>query len=347
MVKKSNSGKKQNLFLLFIVMGIVLFVVIFFSVINEVNGVGEENIPCVVTVPDGAGTNSIAPLLAENNIIDKPFLFKLYAKILGTPIYQKGPHSLNPSMGYKEIIKKLTGPPDASNEKVKRISIPEGYEMWKIFQLLSENGLGDYQTFVNEANYGKFNYSFVDQIPRSENRLEGYLFPATYIFSTDKTEHEIIDEMLLSFAEKVIPIYNDAKSAYYLDEIITMASIIEREAASVEELSVVSSVFYNRLKADMNLESCATVQYILQERKKILSNSDVAIDSPYNTYMHKGLPIGPISSPGLAAINAALYPDNTDYLYFVSTADGAKNIFSSTYDEHMQKNQEIHGIQTP
>ena len=113
---------------------------------------------------------------------------------------------------------------------------------------------------------------------------------------------------------------------------VTLASIVEREGASVEEFKTVSGVFHNRLKRKMKLQSCATVQYILKERKPVLSNADTQIKSPYNTYLNAGLPVGPIAAPGAAAIWAALYPEDTDYLYFV-LKDG-KHIFSRTYEEH-------------
>ena len=113
-----------------------------------------------------------------------------------------------------------------------------------------------------------------------------------------------------------------------------MASMVEREAASTEEMSTVAGVFYNRLKKDMKLESCASVQYILKERKTVLSTADTKIKSPYNTYLNSGLPVGPISSPGKASLEAALYPEDTEYMYFVLGKEG-KHIFSKTYEEHL------------
>ena len=121
-----------------------------------------------------------------------------------------------------------------------------------------------------------------------------------------------------------------------MDEVVILASIIEREAGNEGEMGKVSSVFHNRLNIDMPLQSCATVQYILKERKSVLSVEDTKIDSPYNTYMYKGLPKGPIASPGKAAINAALYPETTDYLYFKVTSDGV-TVFSKTLEEHNSK----------
>ena len=125
-------------------------------------------------------------------------------------------------------------------------------------------------------------------------------------------------------------------------EVITLASIIEREAATVAEQPKVGGVFRNRIDDGMKLQSCATVQYILEERKSVLSVSDTQIDSPYNTYLYSGLPAGPVASPGKSAIEAALYPEQHDYYYFVAKADGSAHIFSRTFEEHeraMAENQ--------
>ena len=179
---------------------------------------------------------------------------------------------------------------------------------------------------------------FTKEIPNRENRYEGYLFPDTYEFDASATGEDITKRMLLRFSEIWTDEYkNRAKElGMTMDEVVILASIIEREAGNEGEMGKVSSVFHNRLNIDMPLQSCATVQYILKERKSVLSVEDTKIDSPYNTYMYKGLPKGPIASPGKAAINAALYPETTDYLYFKVTSDGV-TVFSKTLEEHNSK----------
>lgn len=134
-----------------------------------------------------------------------------------------------------------------------------------------------------------------------------------------------------------MPIYNASGTTDSVDYIVTMASVIEREAASDDEKKTVASVFNNRLYEGRKLESCATVQYILHERKPVLSEQDTAIDSPYNTYKYKGLPVGPIASPGLASIRAAIKPVDTEYMYFVADPNGTKNYFSRTFEQHQDK----------
>lgn len=311
--------------------------------VRDMLGAGGDDKNYVVDIPEGAGTSSIANLLRNRGIIRFPTAFKLYARATGEPLYQKGRHTVNPSMSYKELMEKLGGAPDRDEAGTRRVVIPEGYELRQIVDLLVEKGLGSREAFMEEIEHGSFDYAFIQKIPSRENRLEGYLFPDTYLFSVEETEHQIIDRLLATFNERVMPLYESIRSPYNLDQIIILASMIEREAANEEEQPLVSSVFHNRLDRGMRLESCATVQYILKERKPVLSNADTDIDSPYNTYRNKGLPIGPIASPGLGSVEAALSPADTDYLYFAATADGSQNLFSETFAEHSQKVQEIQG----
>lgn len=319
--------------------GLAVVLIGLVSVLSDVGGIGKDK-DLVVEVPEGAGTAGISRILKENKVISYPGAFRLYTKIGKAPLWQKGKHIVNTSMSYRQILQKLQAMPDIAPDTC-RVVIPEGYELRQIVDLLVENGLGKRETFWQEIEQGDFDYPFIAQIPERENRLEGYLYPDTYMFSAEESEHQIIDKMLDAFSQKVMPLYEESGSGESLDKILIMASVIEREAANDEERPQVASVFYNRLRIGMKLESCATVQYILKERKEILSNQDTAIDSPYNTYKYEGLPIGPIAAPGRASVQAALYPANTEYLYFVATADGSKNLFSKTFEEHNQKTVEI------
>ena len=333
--KGNRNNKKFQLIIASVVAAVVLLCVLL-SVVFDVLGVGS-NREKMVTVPKGAGLSAIAEVLEEEGIISYPSLFKLKVKSSGGEyVFQMGSHMLSNSMSYGEIIQKLTGPPDVAFDESVKVLIPEGYEIRQIAEVLEEKGLADSEEFIRETEQGEFDYAFIDGIDRSENRLEGYLFPATYDIIPGESEHEIIDRMLKAFEIAVIPIYEQSGTEMSLDEVITMASLIEREAANDSERGLVSSVFYNRIKADMTLSSCASVQYIIKERKPILSNSDIKIKSPYNTYINKGLPIGPIASPGEKSVRAALNPDETDYMYFVALMDGSKNVFSKTGEEHLR-----------
>ncbi len=321
---------------------VIAMIVFALSAFMEVKGIGGQKKVYEVHIPNGAGSSAVAKILKERDIISYPLLFKVYTRFGGTPVYQKGGHNLSPDMSYEQIIAKLESAPDFETG-TKKIVIPEGFELRQIVELLVEKGLGTKDGFTKEIEHGDFGYDFIDIINPRENRLEGYLYPDTYMFSVDETEHQIIDKMLSAFKEKVVPVYNSISTPYSLDQIVTMASVIEREAANDEERPLVASVFYNRIEKGMKLESCATVQYILKERKEILSRDDTAIDSPYNTYMYEGMPVGPIASPGLNSIKAALEPADTNYYYFLATSDGEKNLFSETFEEHNKKLNETQG----
>jgi UPF0755 protein len=310
-------------------------------VVSDMAGGGNDE-GFVVEIPEGAGSQSIAEVLEKYTIIRYPMAFRMYVRIQGTPVWQKGKHTLSTAMSYGAIVKKLQSPPDVQPD-IRKVVIPEGYELRQMIDLLVENGLGERESFMTEVETGIFDYTFIKQIPVRENRLEGYLYPDTYLFSVEETEHQILDKMLAAFEQKVMPVYDGANTETGLDKILTLASVIEREAANDEERPKVASVFYNRLNIGMKLESCATVQYLLKERKDVLSLADIAVDSPYNTYKYTGLPIGPIASPGIASIKAALYPADTNYLYFVATADGEENLFSETFQEHNQKTIQTQG----
>lgn len=303
----------------------------------------SSNAEIIVEIPSGAGLNAISATLHEQGIIKHPKYFRMIAGRDSSRIYQKGRHTLKPSMSYTEILDKLVQPPDGGVTDVVKVVIPEGFELRQIAEELENKGLVSREKFMAEAEKGDFDYNFIKNIRRKENRLEGYLFPATYTFEQGTSAHDIIAAMLKKFNEVVPPLVEKSSTDFNLDEIVTLASIIEREAVGDSERGKVSSVFYNRLEKDMTLSSCATVQYVIGERKAILSNEDIKINSKYNTYKYKGLPVGPIASPGEKSVMAALHPDDTDYLYFAARMDGSGNVFTKTGEEHMQTVNELQG----
>lgn len=307
--------------------------IIGYKVMGDVTSV-DISTNTFITINSGWGINKTAQKLEEEGIIKYPKVFELVAMSMGLDnAVQPGKIEIKPDMSYKEIILELT---KADRDTIKVI-IPEGYEIRQIADVLEAANLINREEFFAELDPAKYDYKFLEGIPVRDNALEGYLFPATYNFSSTMTEHEIIDEMLSVFDKNFKPEYYDrAKElGMTVDEVIIMASIVERESNSSEDRNKIAGVFYNRIEQDMRLQSCATVQYILQERKEVLSTKDTQIDSPYNTYKNKGLPIGPIASPGAACIEAALYPEETEALYFVLGSDG-KHIFSKTHEEHVE-----------
>ena len=315
----------------------LVFVIYLCSLIGDVFGmtIGDGKI-CTVDIPAGSGTSHIAKILKNEGIIRHPIAFKIYEKLDGDNMFQQGRHSIGKGQSYKQIIKILNQNPENTVLETATFVVPEGFENWQIAELLEEKGLADKKEFLKLLDEGDFPFDFIGGIKRKENRLEGYLFPATYEVFVGESEYDIICRMLKAFTDNILPLYNEAKTDYTLDQIITMASLVEREAANDGERGKVASVFYNRLEIGMTLGSCATVQYIIKERKDVLSNSDTKIKSPYNTYINPGLPIGPIASVGVGSVKAALYPEKTDYLYFAAKSDGSANVFSKTHAQHIE-----------
>jgi UPF0755 protein len=208
---------------------------------------------------------------------------------------------------------------------VYKITIPEGYTSIQIAELLDKKEIVEKESFLKLVKYG-------------EKSWEGYLFPDTYEVPKKFGAENMFKLMLSNFEQVAVDnkLINKAEqTGFTMDEIITLASIIEKEAQFAEEKRQISSVFHNRLKIGMKLQSCATIQYILGKPKEILEESDLEIESPYNTYLYKGLPPGPICNPGIDSIIAALEPANEDYLYFV-LGDNGRHIFSKTYEEHLK-----------
>lgn len=285
-----------------------------------------------IVVP-GMSTTAIASALEKSGLIGSSFLFKQKSKWQGYDgRYQAGTFHLSPSMTMEELMEALM---DAQEETV-RFTIPEGYTIRQTAAALAEQGLVDEQEFLRLLEKGNFDYRFMAEAGKGTERLEGFLFPDTYDVFVGASEQDIIEKMLSRFDEVFLPEYYDR--AKELDrsvlEIITIASLIEEETRAPEERKLVAGVIYNRLEIGMKLGFCSTVQYLLGEPKEQLLYSDLEIESPYNTYLYAGLPPGPIASPGKECILAALYPEETDYLYFVLKAYGSnEHHFAVTSEE--------------
>ena len=282
-----------------------------------------------VTIPSGSGTGQIGQTLEEKGIIVSANKFKLWSRIKGYDSkYKAGTYSLSPSMDLETIADIIVG----GKVNTVNFTIPEGYTIYQTARAIADKGLGDYNTLVSLIETADFDYDFLNGAQDNKNRLEGYLFPNTYTIDEGMSEEQIIRVMLSQFEKQPYKTYGDARSKYSLNDIITIASIIERECKVDEERPLVASVIYNRLAKGMPLQMCSTVQYVLGKQKEVLTYADTKIESPYNTYINAGLPPGPICSPGLAAVQAALNPADTDYLYFVLSEklDGTSN-FSSDY----------------
>lgn len=306
-------------------------------------------VPCereeIVIIPERAGTEEVSSLLAEKGLIRFPIAYRLYAKFRSFgENYLSGEFQLNASMSYDELRMALS-PKKSSRAQIK-ITIPEGLTTDEIIEIFVSQGIGTKEGFVNTIqNGGDFGYDFIAEIPENEERtyrLDGYLFPDTYFFYADSTETEVIAKLLNAFNRKFDEELRAAakEKGYTVDEILRVASIVEREAYYRSDMPAIASVFLNRLKSKSfsRMESDATVKYI-----KTISGDTGAptaedidtLDHPYNTYKIKGLPPGAICSPGYDAIFSVVYPAETKYYYFVSAKDGS-TVFSKTYAEHLR-----------
>ncbi len=227
----------------------------------------------------------------------------------------------------------------ARPEKV--ITIIEGWNIKQIDNYLSEQGLAKDQKIATfKVKDYQADYSFLADAPAKAD-LEGYLFPDTYRVFASTTADEIVRKMLDNFESKVNQemLTEISRQKKTLHQVVTMASIVEKEVTSRKDMKIVAGIFWDRIKNGQALESCATLAYILGENKPQYTYEDTRIDSPYNTYINRGLTPGPIANPGLNAISAAIYPTYTDYNYFLSRPDTKETVFSRTYEEHTANKQ--------
>ncbi len=295
----------------------------------------------LVTVRSGATTTSIGKLLLEEELIQSEWAFKLTSKEMDVDGKMKaGDYMLSKSMPLEDIINKLVNGEVYVNTFT--FTIPEGFEIRQIVDRLESEALIDRETFMNELENGVFDFSFLEEL-EERNNFEGYLFPDTYEMKVGSSEHDIINRMLSRFNQVFEEKYYSKMEELNLtmNELITLASVVEREAQAKEEFPLVSSVFHNRIDQNMLLQSCATVQYVLGERKARLTYADIEVDSPYNTYVNAGLPPAPIASPGKLAIESALYPEESEFLYFVVKKGGnGTHVFSKTLNEHNRAKEE-------
>lgn len=288
-----------------------------------------------VEIPLGTSPYRVAQILADYEVIRHPKVFYYYARFKGlSHQFKAGLYTLDAAWPAEEIARALTR---GGRAAAVTVTIPEGFTLEQIADRVAAANLVSREEFLAAAAAGEFHYDFLAGVPAGEKRLEGFLFPDTYQFRAGATAEEIINTMLRRFGQIYNEEYRHRAQELGLStlEVVTMASIVEREAKLDEERPLVAAVFYNRLKKSWKLESCATVQYLLDEPKEELLYEDLEIDSPYNTYKYYGLPPGPIASPGKASLEAALYPAEVDYLFFRANPDGS-HTFSRTLAEHNQ-----------
>jgi len=281
------------------------------------------------TISDGESTQDISDRLKKDGLIRNSLIFTVYLKYKGkSSSLQVGDYTLNTKYSALEVMEILTKGKVTSG----KITIPEGWTKKQIGEELVKKGIGSKEE-VETALNKKYDRKFLGESP--SGNLEGFLFPDTYFLSSRAKPGDVIEKMLDEFGKKAdsdIRSKTEKEGLSYYQTLI-LASIVEREVVTKEDKRKVAGVFLNRLNSGIRLDSCATVEFVLGTKKRILSEEDIAIDSPYNTYRVDGLPPTPISNPGLDSIEAVLNPEETDYIFFFSGRDG-KTYFSKTSDEH-------------
>ena len=283
-----------------------------------------------VTIDPGQPFHTTIKSLYKEKIIEHPFRFKLLARIKGYERTVKaGEYLLSPSMTPIEILDILK----KGSVFLYKITIPEGYTVYQIASVIEKAGLGTEKLFTASAT----SKSLVQKMGIDAETFEGYLFPDTYFFPKNTSCEKIISIMVKRFWSAFTPeLQNEAKkTGLSLHQIITLASIIEKEAGNHDELSIISSVFHNRLKKKMRLESDPTVIYGIRDFDGNITRKHLRAHTPYNTYIIQGLPPGPIANPGIKSIKAAIYPSKTNYFYFVSRKDKTHQ-FSTNIKDHMK-----------
>jgi len=306
----------------------------------------EAGLPVQVEIPEGAGTREIAEILAENGVIENAAMFRLRTRtgdIDGK--LRSGIYDLATGMPYEAVIEKLlAGPPIP----YVTVTIPEGYRLEQIAERYEEVAGIPAADFLElaKSQVATFsaNHPYLADVPTGS--LEGYLFPKTYRIVEGSSASDVIEIMLDQFDLELQEV--DLAAAYdrglSLHEVVTIASMVEREAKVGEERPLVSSVIQNRIERGMKLEIDATIEYVLQANRPRLLNKDLEIDSPYNTYMYGGLPPGPIASPGLASLQAAAQPAETEYIYYVLTSEDGSHTFATNYQDFLdakEKSREV------
>jgi UPF0755 protein len=320
--------KKKTKVFIYIISVLLSAALFSFAVIYAVNevfaltGSGEEK-PFALEADSTAA--ECASKLKKEGIISCPLLFRAYFLLKGEErLFPAGEYTLSPAMSYDEIRYELFG---IGRERTQvRVTVPEGYTTDEIIDLLVEKGIGTRAGYLEAIEKGEYGFAFTRDIPERAGRkyrLDGYLFPDTYLFFSDAGEEEVIAKMLANFERKFTETMRGdaARAGFSVDEAVTLASMVQREAYYLSDMAGIASVFRNRLRGGMKyLQSDATALY----------------GEGYDTYENAGLPPGAICSPGADALRAAVYPANTKYYYFFTGKD-KKAVFSRTYSEHKSK----------
>lgn len=326
--------KKWQLALAVVTAALVLCILIFAAIFNVYlnTPASKDKREISFEVKKGDGVREISANLKKEKLIKNDLYFLIYLKINGlVSSLRAGEYNIALNNTPRQVADILTKGKIAS----RKITIPEGWTNRQIAEYLDREGVVSKSDFLIAAkkHYG---YTFLKDLPTGAS-LEGFLFPDTYQISLKATADDIVKKMLENFDEKYTTEMRNQVAATKLNtfEVVTLASVVEREVSKPEDRKIVAGIFWSRLNEDMPLQSDATIQYILNSNKKIFSYDETKVESPYNTYLYKGLPAGPIGNPGLDSIKAVINPEKTDFLYFLSAND--VTYYSKTLSEHEAK----------
>ena len=297
----------------------------------------KTNVPIVIA--QDTSTLSVGKTLENNDLIRSRYAFFLQSKFGKYRPITPGSYVLSPTMTMDEILKEITKIPEP--RKSVSVTFPEGYTIEQMGELLEEKGVVSEADFIAALDE-TYSFAFLENIPHGDYnyKLQGFLFPSTYEFYLDSEAKEVVGRMLAMFNEVYLANADTYENVF---EVVTKASMVEKEAKLAEERPIIAGVFENRLSVDMPLQVDASILYAATNGK--FDNSDSSyiadrianLDSPYNTYKYAGLPVGPICNPGLAAIQAVLKPEEHNYYYYHTdtSKDDGSHIFSETYGGHL------------
>ncbi len=293
----------------------------------------KERLDVYITVQPGMTATDIGKLLEQRGVIGSRQKFWLIAKLGGSEgQFKAGTYQMYVNMPIREALDVLVG----GEASMVRFTIPEGFSVREIAARLDKEGVVSGKEFLEKAKtFGPYRYMQAHR--QALYRAEGFLFPDTYEVEPGTTPEAIMQMMVHNFDERLTDKMRERAKKMDLSiyELITLASLVEKEARFEEDRPMIAQVFLKRLELNMPLQSDTTIQYLLDAPKEDVTYKDTEIESPYNTYQHYGLPPGPIANPGIASIEAVLYPADTDYLYFVADR-GGHNHYSKSYNEHLE-----------
>lgn len=298
-------------------------------------------------IEQGASVKEVSKALEKEGIIRNSKLFNFYLKFKNVSGFKSGLYHVSKSMTLDEIIAELSGQGKDKDQNATKVLIREGEQLTEIAKEVEKSTKYSAEDFMAKVQDEDFLRYLVQKFPKLLTQsyngyqvkyvLEGYLFPATYDMNDSKTLQMLITEMVAKTDEVMSKYYDKIlASDYTLQEIMAMASLIEKEGTKLEDRKKISSVFHNRIKENMKLQTDVSVQYALGEHKEALSLEDLEVDSPYNLYQNYGVGPGPYNSPSEDSIVAAMEPEKTDYLYFLADIHTKEIYYAKTYEEHLE-----------